>query len=73
MALKKLTIEIDSDLLLELKQFCFENRLNYSSAIAEIMYGFFDNSTLSQEFEMSDEYREDYVDDYGHVKKNPKY
>lgn len=72
MALRKLTIEIDQDLLMDLKSFCFENRLNYSSAIAEILYGFFDNSTLSSEYEMSDEYREEYVDDYGHIKKNHK-
>lgn len=69
MSLKKITIEIDSDLLFSLRQFCFENRLNYSDAMAEILYGFFDETTLSTEFEMSEEYRDEYIDEFGHKKK----
>ena len=69
MSLKKLTIEISDDLLLELKQFCFENRMSYSDAFAEILYGFFEDSTISSEFEMSETYQEEYVDRYGHKKK----
>jgi hypothetical protein len=50
MALREITIKLDEDLVLQMKQFCQENRLSYSDAFAEILYGFFEDSTLSTEF-----------------------
>lgn len=73
MALNKITFEIADDLFLDLRQFCFENRMSYSDALSEILYGFFDDTTLSIEYESSEEYQEEYLDKYGHKKKKNSY
>ncbi len=58
--MKKIQIEISEDHLLNLRQFCFENRMNQSSAFSEILNSFFDETTLLAKFEMSQTYKNIY-------------